>query len=157
MLARRPTRPARNATLVAALATVVWGGSAFVGIWYGDGETWDVRLAGGALVFNWGELPKQGIIRWRFADGFNLVTGGPELLWIPFRYRWGVDGLIALPLWPIPATLVARAVWRWRRSPRSGPGLCRTCGYDLSGNVSGVCPECGNATADKRATLPRSS
>ena len=22
-------------------------------------------------------------------------------------------------------------------------GFCRTCGYDLNGNVSGVCPECG--------------
>ena len=27
------------------------------------------------------------------------------------------------------------------------PGnLCRTCGYDLTGNESGVCPECGCAT-----------
>lgn len=24
-------------------------------------------------------------------------------------------------------------------------GLCRHCGYNLTGNVSGVCPECGNA------------
>jgi hypothetical protein len=23
---------------------------------------------------------------------------------------------------------------------------CRHCGYDLTGNVSGVCPECGGAT-----------
>ncbi len=28
--------------------------------------------------------------------------------------------------------------WRWRRK-----GLCLKCGYDLEGNVSGVCPECG--------------
>ena len=26
---------------------------------------------------------------------------------------------------------------RWAR------GLCVGCGYDLTGNVSGVCPECG--------------
>jgi hypothetical protein len=25
-------------------------------------------------------------------------------------------------------------------------GLCLACGYDLTGNVSGVCPECGRAT-----------
>lgn len=24
-------------------------------------------------------------------------------------------------------------------------GLCRHCGYNLTGNISGVCPECGNA------------
>ncbi len=23
------------------------------------------------------------------------------------------------------------------------PGHCQTCGYNLTGNVSGVCPECG--------------
>lgn len=28
---------------------------------------------------------------------------------------------------------------------RLDPRFCRTCGYDLTGNVSGVCPECGTA------------
>lgn len=26
-----------------------------------------------------------------------------------------------------------------------GPGQCQQCGYDLTGNLSGVCPECGSA------------
>jgi len=25
------------------------------------------------------------------------------------------------------------------------PGHCKKCGYNLIGNVSGVCPECGTA------------
>lgn len=29
------------------------------------------------------------------------------------------------------------------RRQRRVKGLCDGCGYDLSGNVSGVCPECG--------------
>lgn len=29
------------------------------------------------------------------------------------------------------------------RKPDFPPGCCRECGYDLTGNVSGVCPECG--------------
>lgn len=29
---------------------------------------------------------------------------------------------------------------RWRA------GLCANCGYDLAGNISGVCPECGTRT-----------
>jgi Flp pilus assembly protein TadB len=38
--------------------------------------------------------------------------------------------------------------WYWWRRPyrdarRAEKGLCVRCGYDLTGNVSGVCPECG--------------
>lgn len=32
---------------------------------------------------------------------------------------------------------------------RTMPGNCSACGYGLTGNASGVCPECGRDTADK--------
>ena len=32
----------------------------------------------------------------------------------------------------------------YRRYRRRKKGLCLTCGYDLTGNESGVCPECGS-------------
>jgi hypothetical protein len=32
---------------------------------------------------------------------------------------------------------------RWVRARRRAVGLCLSCGYDLAGNASGVCPECG--------------
>lgn len=32
--------------------------------------------------------------------------------------------------------------FRWKKIPRLGSG-CWKCGYNLTGNVSGVCPECG--------------
>jgi hypothetical protein len=38
------------------------------------------------------------------------------------------------------------AVWRRGRAGRFGRGRCAACGYDLTGNVSGVCPECGAVT-----------
>jgi hypothetical protein len=28
---------------------------------------------------------------------------------------------------------------------RRAQGLCIHCGYDLTGNISGVCPECGES------------
>lgn len=30
-------------------------------------------------------------------------------------------------------------------------GICDQCGYDLTGNTSGVCPECGVVIADSNA------
>jgi hypothetical protein len=31
---------------------------------------------------------------------------------------------------------------------RLSPYLCLTCGYDLTGNVSGICPECGKVVRE---------
>ncbi|HEY2589369.1 MAG TPA: hypothetical protein VGI81_26725 [Tepidisphaeraceae bacterium] len=46
----------------------------------------------------------------------------------------------------LTALLPAAAFWRWRRRlSRSSRGLCVACGYSLTGNVTGVCPECGAA------------
>ena len=48
--------------------------------------------------------------------------------------------LVTAGLLVTPGVVVAVLLAR-RRAPR--PGHCRRCGYDLRGNVSGVCPECG--------------
>ena len=36
--------------------------------------------------------------------------------------------------------------------PRRTAGLCVKCGYNLTGNVSGVCPECGEPTPDRSSS-----
>ena len=53
-----------------------------------------------------------------------------------------------LPLWglclisaPYPIAVLFRGPIRRRR--RRSRGECVLCGYDLRGNVSEVCPECG--------------
>ena len=51
----------------------------------------------------------------------------------------------SLPLWFPPAlfgvwTVVAALCNRRRLTV----GCCQACGYDLTGNVSGTCPECGH-------------
>jgi len=53
---------------------------------------------------------------------------------------WLAAVVFALPLaWAVPALV------RWRAQSRIG--CCRTCLYNLTGNVSGVCPECGRKVA----------
>ena len=55
--------------------------------------------------------------------------------------------VLTVPWWVLlPALIVygggVYVVWRRVRPPE--PGHCRECGYDLTGNESGTCPECGN-------------
>ena len=69
----------------------------------------------------------------------------PKLRWKPV-YTESFYGTMALviPLW-IPFLLVAiptAILWRLDRR-RIPPGHCLKCGYNLTGNVSGTCPECG--------------
>lgn len=63
-------------------------------------------------------------------------TGGPAAA--PYAI-WA----IYVPFW-CPLVLVAiTTVVLWFRDRGYPAGHCLTCGYDLTGNVSGVCPECG--------------
>ncbi len=69
---------------------------------------------------------------------------GPVVL--PEIHEFFAGRAVGLPLWPsIPIAIVAimQIISRsplWKRRTRSG--FCK-CGYDLTGNVSGRCPECG--------------
>lgn len=62
---------------------------------------------------------------------------------IPVWYRfdcpiWIMFVTVAI----VPSITFVRFALRRRRSRRLGP-TCKKCGYNLTGNTSGVCPECG--------------
>ncbi len=44
---------------------------------------------------------------------------------------------------------VLTTAYLFRRDLRHPPGCCQRCGYDLQGNVSGVCPKCDPATGER--------
>jgi rubrerythrin len=48
-------------------------------------------------------------------------------------------------LWPVAVLCLAVLLVLLTTGKRRLPHLCRTCGYSLIGNVSGRCPECGEA------------
>ncbi len=74
----------------------------------------------------------------------------------PWGLQWQRTTRIKALLWPFAAVFcVYPAVWvvsgplrAWRRR-RSG--LCLNCGYNLTGNTTGVCPECARCVDSDRS------
>ena len=87
---------------------------------------------------------------WRHPEGH--AQNGFRIERNPYRWpvpRWPVRSGIGdlecniVPMWLLIATVAIPTAFLWYRDRRPPPGRCRRCGYDLTGNVSGRCPECG--------------
>ena len=88
-------------------------------------------------------VPKEARL-WQFyakSVGLGVVdsTGVGAPFWVP---------AIFLALWPS----LALARGPYRRYRRRKQNRCLHCGYLLTGNISGVCPECGSAAGARLAT-----
>jgi hypothetical protein len=72
---------------------------------------------------------------------FTPLTADVVEWWLPHWFPAAVAA--ALPVGRLAMS------WRRRRRRRQRPrrGLCPSCGYNLSGNLSGTCPECGEPIA----------
>jgi hypothetical protein len=105
-------------------------------------------ITNGRFYFATGVAPWQGFgsdLGWAVlpADGlFGLVL--PSFTQVPAE-GWGrPDRWYVMPLWLPFLPLVFATGLLWRRYPRRfREGRCPHCRYNLTGNVSGVCPECG--------------
>ena len=84
-------------------------------------------------------------------DGWSGCLVQPakaDVIWLPGAdvIGKGVGIRKASRFWPlwIPFVIVAvPTIWLWRHDRPNPAGHCQRCGYNLTGNVSGVCPECG--------------
>jgi len=66
-----------------------------------------------------------------------------EIQWTDAAVSNGGGWIVAIPLWaPFVLCLVVAALAHLR-ARKPAPGACRKCGYDLTENVTGRCPECG--------------
>ena len=117
---------------------VSWGLSVFgyVGIDYGRMHV--VVQCGGLRV----DLYRRPL---RFPKRFEYwwVHNRCLVLLPDVRPYGGIDLLVFVPFW-LPLLAVAIPTYiLFRRDRRHPPGHCQKCGYDLTGNESGTCPECG--------------
>ena len=78
-------------------------------------------------------------IRWLPEGGLRPRGGRPAIAFMAYIPFWCLFSLAAIP-----------TVILWRRDRKIPPGHCQSCGYDLTGNTTGVCSECGTA-ADSHA------
>ena len=177
------TTVARNLTLacctaLALLTTVAWGWSLYssVGIFGLPFDT-DVSIRRGTIYWthtyehsvssipaaNWpgSPIPKARINPpiavypvFRFSSGHEMGLQLPSGRIQPMKY-W----LLLTPLWfflglfaVYPAVFLLNTRRR-RRRQRLERGQCVRCGYDLRGNESGACPECGEPTEDQVRTV----
>lgn len=91
-------------------------------------------LSSGAVSLTWQQYGRV------LDSGWEIHDGDGSIVWLP---SWGATECV-VPLW-IPFLLLAVStvsVW-WLDRRRIPPGRCGHCGYNLTGNVSGRCPECG--------------
>ena len=130
-----------------------------------------IELGRGAIVVTWqvGHVPDEKVQRFlrtcRLLAGagpFNdsRILGGWQVLhhsdldfWTQLYatpalrpWKWSARSWsVIVPLWFLTAIVSIPTAILWYRDRRQPPGHCQACGYDLTGNVSGKCPEYGEA------------
>jgi len=142
--------------LAAVVAVIVLGGR----IWFAAERELEAvvgsrRLTLAAVhgqILMWG-TPADPAAPFMNGKAVGVVAAAPDETRIfdrgGFKFRsagWPFETwVVGFPLWTVVlASLLLPAMWvrsfAWRAN-----GKCCECGYDLTGNTSGVCPECGAA------------
>ena len=109
----------------------------------------DGRIAVTRLVTTWKPVDESMATSW-FVDAMSSEGA----LWFAPRPGLNLDYhpmpphfVLTIPIWlivmPFAVVLGLLSIPWWRRLRRRWRGCCLDCGYDLTGNVSGACPECG--------------
>ena len=109
--------------------------------WYADGadgaelqNVWECRVVGLSVVYQ-----REKNVRFIGSPAYDPSWRG----WIASIYDCWIIAVAAV----LPA-LYSISLLR-RRSRRNLTASCRSCGYSLTGNTSGVCPECGTPVEGK--------
>ncbi len=161
----RPRRNARRTvTLIAlAVALLVIGAAWIPTYWWAFGfqdssQRYEWFVVQGNLHIN--RFPPNYVASkiapiGRWVGGFGVTRATLfQPVFLPHFHRagladWRFELPLYLPFLVFATSLAALCVYPRlpfaRRRWRLKHGLCVSCGYDLTGNVSGTCPECGQA------------
>jgi hypothetical protein len=146
------------AALRAALGLILVGGGAFVisrsGLDRGLPTTWIYLYA--SRIFAWWLVGRMARLRgWRMIGwivGGETINAAFDLAVVAGLAQGSLPAVIATTF---IAAFIYVLEWRGRRpelrSRFSGDPLCRVCQYNLTGNLSGICPERGTPIAEASA------
>ncbi len=81
-------------------------------------------------------------------NGFKIKEASPIIFWLPWIQTDTIGSTnpttrMFLPMWMIAPFVFIPTFLLWRKDRRTPEGHCPNCDYDLTGNVSGKCSECG--------------
>ena len=92
----------------------------------------------------------------QWAYGWSRKEFNPKYSALGFEYETAnvntalVEVRISISHWFLTlifTILPAIGLYKWNKRRKLGPNACPSCGYDLTGNESGECPECGKSVA----------
>ena len=102
----------------------------------------DVGLAEGGLSYESTPWKANLTLGPRF-EFYKRTTFAVGNVWLPKHLKASGGSFLFCPIWMLLLPVALPAAYLFYRDRRHPPGHCPRCGYDLTGNESGVCPECG--------------
>jgi len=132
-------------TIVCVLLAALWTTSHLVTVTF-DRHQVHLRLTEGDAVCFVDPTPPGMGMPW--GTGWNAYRGFPPLVVGVEGYIRFKNGNLMLraPLGALFVIFVVPTIVLSRFDRRLWKGHCRRCGYDLTGNMSGICSECGTPT-----------
>jgi len=127
--------------LIGALMVAVWCATLFCDVAYERRRGAFLLGSGNVGFWIWG-ADQASFVQSRWV----VEPHGFHHRWLPYGRMEGDSIMLLIPMWMLLLAVAIPMVvvpWRNQRPPR---GYCSFCGYNLTGNTSGVCPECGKPT-----------
>jgi hypothetical protein len=135
-----------------ALYLGLYTASVFYSFGYHRDYVW-VWIGSGAILVNTTTPDFPFLIEGFWEPGWSFFTNPRPYLAQWLTYGPVVPGenarQLCIPLWlPLLPLLALAALLIYRDRTRRSPGHCPKCNYNLTGNTSGRCPECGTVTEE---------